>query len=118
MGDTPDVFLGMLRSEYDAPDELPETFIGLANLTNQVIDRWMQHTLDAHTALTLLTHTILVSADGTQWTVGARSGRWYRRLPSGSWHIAAPPSNATYDPNWGTSLSAATATVSEVLARP
>lgn len=110
-----DVFLGMLRSEYDAPEELPDAFIGLRNLSDHIVSKWRNGTLDADTALTLLSTTILTSTNTTEWTIGAQSGRWYRRRAGTPWHVATPPPAGSHDPAWTASLNTASTTITDAL---
>jgi hypothetical protein len=111
-----DVFLGMLRSEYDAPDEVPPEFVGMSNLAESISAAWLNATLDAPTSLALLSTVVLSGTDGTDWAPGAATGRWYRRRGAESeWHVAHPPTADATNPGWAVCLTAATDHVAEKL---
>lgn len=86
-----DVFFGTLRSEFDEDDVLPRVL-------TQVRDTYLG--LRASFDAGEITKTELAeqlsglrgrSPMGVEWTIGASSGSWYRRISGTSWLAAAPP---------------------------
>jgi hypothetical protein len=86
-----EVFLGTLRSEVDDPDELAQPFQLVAMVTEGVLSAYRRRDLTAEEAAQRLAVLRLRTAAGIEWTLGATSLRWYRRLPGGRWVIAVPP---------------------------
>jgi len=112
-----DVFLGALRSEYDTPNVLPTAFIQLESVVQQLLWRWKKAEITAEITMQAMSDLVLTGQDGVLWTVGASSGRWYRRLPNqgAAWVIASPPPATIKDPSWNESLHEAVDKVNKIL---
>jgi hypothetical protein len=83
-------FLGMAASEVDV--ELHPSFAAVGDAVTEVSRRYADGQVDAHRAATVLGELVVADVSGNQWTVGALSGRWFRRLgPSGAWQPALTP---------------------------
>lgn len=92
--DNSPVFLGVLRSEYDLPDNVAAPFITVTDLVERILDAWVHARIDRDIAAGLLASTKLVTADGYTWAMGATTRRWYRRPSSEHpWRVANPPAN-------------------------
>jgi len=88
------VFLGSLRSEVDEPDQVPEPFAELSIVHDSIMNAYRRGTLTGAQVGQRIKLLRLRTADGVEWTLGASSKRWYRRLPGGTWKIAIPPKTA------------------------
>lgn len=86
-----DVFFGTLRSEFDTPDELPEPFKVAFDAFDRLVNDYRAGNVSADIAAGALSRMILVDHNGMEWTVGATTLRWHRRLPGGAWRSAIPP---------------------------
>lgn len=86
------VFLGVLRSEFDSADEVAALFARAEELTESVLDAWVDDVVSAADAATVLAAGVLVTGGGVRWVMGATTRRWYRK-DSGDhpWRVAAPP---------------------------
>lgn len=114
-GDSPGVFLGMLRSDLDDTDALPAPWSGIPPLVERVVNARAAGKLSDVEALETLAQVKVVQSDGSVWMVGAQSLRWYRRLAGGLWSPSPPPRD-TDDPAVHASASAAATAVADALA--
>lgn len=108
-------FLGMLRSGLDDADGLPAPWSNVPRLVEQVVSARAAGRLSDVTAWETLAQVRVMQSDGTVWTVGAQSARWYRRVGDGVWVPASPPPTVD-DPSVHASVSAAAAAVALALA--
>lgn len=65
----------------------------VADVAGQVISLWMRAKLDRDKAHQALAALVVVEADGTAWSLGATTRRWFRRVPGGEWRLARPPAD-------------------------
>jgi hypothetical protein len=86
----PQVFLGGLSSEIDEPDHLAEPFETIALVTERVVTAYRRRCLTPHEAGERLAVLRLRTDDDVEWTLGATSQRWYRRVPGGDFKLAVP----------------------------
>lgn len=87
-------FLGTLRSELDEPEAIPSRLTELAAAVEAVLLRYHEGVIDEERAAHMLSGLRAVDEYGVEWTMGARSRRWYRRQPGGVWMAAPPPPSA------------------------
>jgi hypothetical protein len=86
-------FLGTLRSELDDDVTLDGAFAELLARFSSLRDSYMAGRLEAKAFGRLLRDLRVLDGDGFQWTVGASTGRWYRRnvQDGGQWMAAPAP---------------------------
>lgn len=89
----PGVFFGVLRSEFDTPDALPDAFSQAKEAFDELLSAYRNGRIGPEQAGVALSRMILTDRNGLQWTAGATTGRWYRRLPGGAWSSALPPAS-------------------------
>lgn len=82
---------GVLRSELDEPEHLPEPFERLIESSSFQRHRFEKGEITKHQLGSELQALRATEADGTEWTLGATSGRWYKRPLGGTWVPAMPP---------------------------
>jgi hypothetical protein len=87
----PAVFLGAFASEVNEPDVLAASFADLADVTELVVAAVRNGVLSEREGAEHLRALRLTDANGTLWTVGATSLRWYRKATGRSWKLAVPP---------------------------
>lgn len=85
------VFLGSLRSEFDEEVPLHPAFSTLLAASGAVRGAYLNGRLGGEDAAAAFAELRLVGSDGAEWTIGATSGRWYRRVTGGSWVPADVP---------------------------
>lgn len=86
------MFLGSLRSDLDDEIHLHESFARLQSAAAAVRAAYLTNRLSALDAANAFQSLRLVARDGTEWTVGPSSTRWYNRRSGGTWSPAPPPS--------------------------
>ena len=85
---------GALRSELDEPSRLPSAFEQLIEQVGQARHGFERGALTKIQLAAVLQGLRVVAPDGAEWTMGATSGRWYRRPVGGAWVPALPPEGA------------------------
>lgn len=94
---------GTLRSELDeSPDIAPE-FLALEAGVQAVRLAFMESKLTADHAGAILRDLKLTDTNDYQWTIGATSTRWYRKVLGGTWEVAGYPENVVVKgavPEW------------------
>lgn len=86
------VFLGSLRSEVDEVELTAESLQWLSAAVDGVVQAYRNRWFTAEGAAERLRVLRLTDMYGNEWTIGATSRRWHRRLPGGAWRINVPPS--------------------------
>lgn len=99
------LFLGTLRSEFDTAEELAEGWSALATAAEAVKLAYLRRDLTPEQTAEALAQLRLLDTNGSEWTVGATTGEWYRKNPGGTqWMKAPPPSVVMPDlmgaPRW------------------
>ena len=89
---TGEYVVGILRSELDEPKNLPGPFLDLITQIGQARHGYDTGSFTKSQYATLLRGLRIVGPDGTEWTMGATSGRWYCRPVGGAWVPSTPPS--------------------------
>lgn len=74
-----DAFLGTLRSELDEDVTLEGAFAELYARFGALRDSYDSGRLDARSFGLALRDLRVIDTDGYQWTIGATTGKWYRR---------------------------------------
>lgn len=86
------LFLGTLRSEFDTEEELAPAWTALMGVAEEVRMAYSKGEITGHEAAVALSSLRLKDRTGSEWTVGASSGEWYRRLSGAmGWVRSAPP---------------------------
>lgn len=80
-----------LRSDLDEPMRLPRPFLDLVSRFGEAKVRYDRGHLSKEQYAQVLARLVVAWADGTEWTLGATSGVWYRRFPGLPWVAATPP---------------------------
>lgn len=88
-----DAFLGTLRSELDEDVALEGAFAELYARFGALRDSYDSGRLDARSLGLALRDLRVIDTDGYQWTIGATTGKWYRRnqQEGGQWASAPVP---------------------------
>lgn len=88
-----DAFLGTLRSELDEDVPLEGAFAELYARFGALRDSYDSGRLDARSFGLALRDLRVIDTEGYQWTIGATTGRWYRRnqQDGGQWASAPVP---------------------------
>lgn len=88
-----DAFLGTLRSELDEDVALEGAFAELYARFGALRDSYDSGRLDARSFGLALRDLRVIDTDGYQWTIGATTGKWYRRnqQEGGQWASAPVP---------------------------
>lgn len=97
-----DVSFGTLRSELDEPSILPASFEELVRRATQAKAEYNAHSISKVDYAGLLSKLVISAPDGTEWTIGASSGQWFRRFPDSNWIPTIPPSAEDVGTSWGT----------------
>lgn len=82
--------LGSLRSELDTPDEVPPNFDRLRRAFYAALDSYLRGERTKAEVAPLLDGLKATDATGQQWTLGATTGTWFRRVGS-RWMMSGPP---------------------------
>lgn len=93
------VLHGMLVSELDEPTRIPAEFEALLDAYSLARERYIEGVYTQVEYAQALQQLRLTDANGTEWTLGADTGRWFMRLPGSMWEPAVPPaadSSTTY----------------------
>lgn len=96
---TGEYVVGILRSELDEPKNLPGPFLDLITQISQARHGYDTGSLTKSQYATVLRGLRIVGPDGTEWTMGATSGRWYCRPVGGAWVPSTPPSELSLTTN-------------------
>lgn len=88
-----DAFLGTLRSELDEDVVIEGAFAELYARFGALRDSYDNGRLDARSFGLALRDLRVIDTDGYQWTIGATTGKWYRRnqQEGGQWASAPVP---------------------------
>jgi hypothetical protein len=86
-----ETYHGVLRSELDEPAKLPMAFEQLIEEVSKARHAFERGDLTKVQLAETLRNLRVVGPDGTEWTMGASSGRWYRRPVGGTWVPSLPP---------------------------
>jgi len=88
-----EAFLGTLRSELDEDVPLEGAFAELYARFGALRDSYDTGRLDARSFGLALRDLRVIDTEGYQWTIGATTGRWYRRnqQEGGQWMSAPIP---------------------------
>ncbi len=86
-----ETYHGVLRSELDEPAKLPQAFEQLIEEVGKARHAFERGDLTKVQLAEVLRNLRVVGPDGTEWTMGASSGRWYRRPVGGTWVPSLPP---------------------------
>jgi len=87
-----DGMLGALRSELDDSDSgMHQVFETLASLAGTVRNAYMTYRITPEKAGELFRELRLAGSDGSEWTVGASTGQWFRRRGGARWEKAGMP---------------------------
>lgn len=86
-----ETYHGVLRSELDEPSKLPQAFEMLIEEANRARHQYERAELTKTQLAEVLQGLRVTGPDGTEWTMGATSGRWYRRPQGGTWVPSLPP---------------------------
>lgn len=96
--------LGTLRSELDGDIEIDGSFTSLENSFSKVRQAFIQKKIPSQVAAEFFQRLVIKSSDGSEWTLGASTGSWYRREEGASWMQTSPPNGITVDsgnvPSW------------------
>jgi len=84
-------FLGTLRSEFDEPTHLEEPFRKILSGYNDLLEKYLEGEIDGHAFGDGMKDLIWVDGTGASWSIGASSGRWYRRGAGETRWVATPP---------------------------
>lgn len=96
---TGEYVVGILRSELDEPKNLPGPFLDLITQIGQARHGYDTGSFTKSQYATVLRGLRIVGPDGTEWTMGATSGRWYCRPVGGAWVPSTPPSELSLGGN-------------------
>jgi len=102
-----EVFLGTLRSELDSATRPAEEFLALEAAVRKILGYYRRGRITADVTASALSRMVIRTGTGTDWTVGATSGRWYRRPSGGAWVPATPPGPGRTDDSIEASARAA-----------
>mgnify|MGYP006158192475 FL=1 len=84
---------GVLPSEFSAPATLSEDFKDFEATVSQLVTAYQYGVIEPAAAAAALSEMIVIDHNGMQWTLGATTMRWYRRIPGGDWRNATPSAN-------------------------
>lgn len=90
----PAFFLGTLRSELDTPAEISSEFRNLEIAFAKVLTVYQRGLINKEETGEILTNLRISDSQGTQWTLGATTRRWYKRTLGSSWKVTPPPAAA------------------------
>jgi len=88
---TRDAFLGTLRSELDGDAALEGAFAELYARFGALRDSYDNGRLDVRAFGLALRDLRVIDTDGYQWTIGATTGKWYRRNQQEGMQWASAP---------------------------
>jgi hypothetical protein len=91
-----ETYHGVLRSELDEPEKLPRAFEQLIEEIGKARHAFERGDLTKVQLAEVLRNLRVVGPDGTEWTMGSSSGRWYRRPVGGTWVPSLPPEEEGY----------------------
>jgi hypothetical protein len=63
-------------------------------VSDQILRVYRLGKLPPETVMQALSLMRLHDASGAEWSLGATTRRWYRKLPGGAWRVTVPPSTA------------------------
>lgn len=86
-----ETYHGVLRSELDEPAKLPQAFEMLIEEANKARHLFERGEITKVQLAGVMQGLRVTGPDGTEWTMGATSGRWYRRPVGGTWVPSLPP---------------------------
>lgn len=88
-----EAFLGTLRSELDEDTPLEGAFAELYARFGALRDAYQTGRLESRMFGRALRDLRVIDPEGFQWTIGATTGRWYRRsqADNGKWMAAPAP---------------------------
>ncbi len=94
-----ETYHGVLRSELDEPAKLPPAFEQLIEEVGKARHAFERGDLTKVQLAEVLRNLRVVGPDGTEWTMGSSSGRWYRRPVGGTWVPSLPPEDEGFSSN-------------------
>lgn len=89
-------FPGAIPSSLDEPVDLPFEFAQMRDEVERIVAQRARGELDDGRAYALL-EQVRVVRDEVEWTVGARTGQFYRRAADGQWEPSDPPREDPWD---------------------
>jgi hypothetical protein len=97
--DNSSLFAGTLRSTLDTPPPLSDGFRRLEALWRETLSAYLAGKFTSEQAAERLSLLKAFDKLDTEWTLGATSKAWYRKLPgSSSWVMSPPPPPSLGDP--------------------
>ena len=84
------LFFGTLPSEFETTSTEAPSLVKLRNIQDEVLENYLTGRLTPEESGRILGLLVLPDKNGLQWSIGATTGRWYRRLPGGTWRSASP----------------------------
>lgn len=90
-GGPPRMFMGALPSDLDEDQDLPEEFSELIRRHNMLLQAYADGRMSPKLLAEQMAELVVVDEAGSEWTIGAMSGQWYRRVPGGRWSPSPPP---------------------------
>ena len=83
--------LGTLRSDLDEAPDIHPAFVALSAAFQSVRLAYTEGRISGEYAATIMKDLRLDGSDGSTWTIGATSTRWYRRRPAAGWELCSDP---------------------------
>ena len=84
---------GVLPSEFSSPETLSKDFKDFEATVSQLVTAYQYGVIEPAATAAALSEMIVIDHNGMQWTLGATTMRWYRRIPGGDWRNATPSTN-------------------------
>jgi hypothetical protein len=82
---------GALPSEFDTPERVAASFSTVLSAVSDLVYAYQTGKVTSEAAGRVLSDVLITDDSNIEWTVGASTLRWYRRLPGGAWRVASPP---------------------------
>lgn len=90
-------YLGSLRSEFDDDLVLDSSFEKLLIEFEKVRLAYINHKLNDIDAANLFKKLSITASDGSEWTLGASTKRWFRRFSGSMWEYSPAPNGVAVD---------------------
>lgn len=84
------LLFGVLPSEFAGPEALSEDLKDFEVTVSQVVGAYQNGTVSPEVCADALSRMVISDHNGMEWTIGATTLRWYRRIPGGDWRSATP----------------------------
>ena len=91
------LLFGVLPSEFAGPEELSEDLKDFEVTVSQIVSAYQSGIVSADACAGALSRMVISDHNGMEWTIGATTLRWYRRIPGGDWRSATPTSSESGD---------------------